>query len=396
MKKTLVLLTIILSTVVARSQSVWTVCNSPLTEKLQSVFMPEANKVLIGGKSGTLLMSTDYGTTFTTIPLGITDDINAIYFFNSQNGIMLLGDHFMKTTNGGANWNQISEVPGKAKGFSFINQDTGYVACDFGLAYSTTNGGSSWNTLITGVTERLETAFFKNYSEGFFGGRNQTSLKTTDHGNSFTTNVIPANGDVKDIQFINSTNGYTCGDNGEVLFTSDGGSTWNALSTPRNDVDMNALHFTDQSNGWSSGEAGTMFHTTNGGSNWVLDVSNTTKEINNVHLFDNLHGFAVCDSGTIIRLGNGSVSVGNIPANNSSNLNIFPNPAENNFTVSGNNTGPDSQLSIYDVTGKVVYSCKLSAPAINLNAESISLTSGIYMCKLESGKVSSTVRLIIK
>lgn len=396
MKKTLVLSIILLSAIVARAQSVWTVCNSPVTEKLQSVFMPEANKVLIGGKSGTLLMSTDYGTTFTTIPLGITDDINAIYFFNSQNGIMLLGDHFMKTTNGGSNWTHISEVPGKAKGFSFISQDTGYVACDFGLAFSTTNGGTSWNALTTGVTERLETAFFKNYSEGFFGGRNETSLRTTDHGSSFTTNVIPANGDVKDIQFINSTNGYTCGDNGEVLFTSDGGSSWNALSTPRNNVDMDALHFTDQLNGWCSGEAGTMFHTMNGGTNWVLDVSNTTREINNVHLFDDLHGFAVCDSGTIIRLGNGSVSVGSIATNNSVNLNVFPNPAENSFIISGSNIGTDSKLSILDVTGKLVFSCQMSSPAINLNAETISLTPGIYMCKLESAKSASTVRLIIK
>ena len=85
MKKALVLTTIMLSALITRSQSVLTVCNSPVTEKLQSVSMPDMNKVLVGGKSGLLLMSTDYGKTFTSINLVISDDVNALYFFNTQN-----------------------------------------------------------------------------------------------------------------------------------------------------------------------------------------------------------------------------------------------------------------------------------------------------------------------
>ncbi|MBK6987847.1 MAG: T9SS type A sorting domain-containing protein [Bacteroidetes bacterium] len=396
MKKALVLTTIMLSALITRSQSVWTVCNSPVTEKLQSVSMPDMNKVLVGGKSGLLLMSTDYGNTFTSINLGISDDVNALYFFNTQNGIMLLGDHFMRTSDGGNNWTLISDVPGKPKGFFFTSQDTGYVACDFGLTFSTTNGGNSWNALTTGVTERLEAVYFKNYSEGFLGGRNQASLQTSNNGNSFTSNVIPANGDIKDIQFVSNTNGYTCGDNSEILFTSNGGLSWSPQSAPLNNVDMDALHFVDANNGWSSGEVGAMFHTTDGGNNWFLDVTNTSREINNVHLFDNLHGFAVCDSGTIIRLGNGSVSIDDQSLNNTSQLSVYPNPATNNFTFKSNNYGSESKISIMDVTGKTVYTCAMVNSSLAINTESIQLSPGIYMCKLESKNSSNTVRLIVK
>src|SRR6185436_10000352 len=256
MKKVIISLAMLIASHVMKAQSTWIVCNSPTITKLESVWMPDINKVLVGGDNGTLFMSTDYGVTFTPIALGSTEDINALYFFNSSHGIMLLGSNFLESTDGGSNWNFISNVPGDAKSFYFLNQDTGFVGCDFGVALSTYNGGITWNTLTTGVSERLDAVFFKHIGDGFFGGRNNTSLRTFNQGQSFTTNVIPANGDVKDIQFVNATNGFSCGDNGEVLFTSDGGNTWLAQTTPNTNTDMNALHFTDALNGWCSGEAG--------------------------------------------------------------------------------------------------------------------------------------------
>jgi photosystem II stability/assembly factor-like uncharacterized protein len=71
------------------AQSTWTLCNSPTNADLESVFMPEANKVLIGGESGVLLMSTDFGNTFSSISLESTDDIEALYFFTEVSHIVI-------------------------------------------------------------------------------------------------------------------------------------------------------------------------------------------------------------------------------------------------------------------------------------------------------------------
>jgi len=396
MKNSLLIATMVISTFAINAQTEWAVCNSPTTANLQAVFMPEANKVLIGGESGTLLMSTNQGSTFNFISLNSSEDIHAIYFFNSLNGIMLLGSDFMKSFDGGYTWNFISGVPGNAKGFYFLNPDTGFVACDLGEAYSTYNGGQSWNFLSTGITERLDAVYFKNINDGFFGGRNSTSLRTMDQGQSFSTDVIPANGDIKDIQFVNETFGYSCGDNGEVLFTDDGGNTWNQQITPSNNPDMNALHFTDALNGWCSGEAGNIFHTITGGTTWFNDMSNTLDEISNIHLIDNTQGFAVGDNGTIIRLGELATAINEESPENSLPLKVYPNPASGEFTVSSSSFNIGDEISVLDISGKEILKTKMDQANIQFNSETLNLVPGMYLCKIVSEGNIHTVKLLIQ
>ncbi len=387
---------LLISVISGNAQSEWTICTSPVTVNLQAVYMPQANTVLIGGDGGTLLMSTDLGNSFTTIALDSFEDIHAIYFFNPLNGIMLLGSDFMKSTDGGLTWNFISEVPGNAKAFHFISPDAGFVACDDGEAYSTNDGGMTWNFLETGATERLEAVFFNNINDGYFGGRNQTSLHTDNGGQSFTQNVIPANGDVKDIQFVNPTTGFTCGDNGEVLFTSDGGATWIAQITPDNGPDMNALHFTDEMNGWCTGEGGTIFHTTDGGNSWFNDISNTTDEISNIHLFDNFHGFAVGDNGRILRLGDLATAVNEVIPGKKEELIIYPNPSSGIFNINSPEFTTADILSITDITGKEVFRSGILKENMQFNAGNLALVPGIYFCRIESKSQVQTGKLVIK
>ncbi len=399
MKKIIPGFAMLLLTHVLNAQSTWIVCNSPTTTKLESVWMPDVNKVIAGGDNGALYMSTDYGATFNPIATGTNEDINALYFFNPVDGIMLLGSNFMKSSDGGATWNNVSNIPGDAKSFYFLNPDTGFVGGDLGAAFSTYDGGITWNILATGVTERLDAVFFRQLGDGFFGGRNNTSLRTFDQGQTFATNVIPANGDVKDIQFVNVNNGFSCGDNGEVLFTGDGGNTWVAQSTPNNNTDMNALHFTDPLYGWCSGEAGVMFHTSDGGITWVSDITNTVNEINNVHLFDSSHGFAVCDNGTIIRLGSGATSIAE-NQNQQIKFQLSPNPFSGqsvlSFQLEKNET---LEITVYDMTGrkfneipKQVYNRGTHQVKINPGQ----IPAGMYECRIKTSGQITSIKMFVR
>lgn len=395
MKVSLLLLAILFQVFAVNAQSTWTLCNSPTTEDLESVFMPEPNKVLIGGNSGVLLISTDFGSTFSSVSLGSTDDIDALYFFNSTDGIMLLGNKFMKSADGGLTWTFVSNIPGNAKAFHFINDTVGYIACDLGLAFRTTNGGLSWSSLVTGITERLEAVWFKTAADGFFGGRNSTSLHTLNQGSSFTSNVIPANGDIKDIQFVNATNGYSCGDNGEVLFTLNGGTSWVQQTTPNTNVDMQALHFVDNQNGWCSGEDGVMIHTSNGGTNWLSDITNTNQSINNVHFFDNNQGFGVADNGVIIRRGTGTVSVDERNSDELEILQIYPNPTSGSFTIQWDDKSREIPLQIRDLAGNLIQEIILSNPLTTMDARELKLAPGLYFCQLQSAQYSKPLRLLV-
>ncbi len=399
MKTTILILSLMIAVNAVESQSTWTVCNSPTTQKLLSVFMPGQSKVLAGSTNGILLMSTDYGQTFSTIPLGIVEDIHDICFFNSQNGRMLLGNNFMKTADGGLTWNIVSEIPGNPKAMHFLNPDTGFVACDLGMAFSTFNGGILWNSLVTGVTDRLEAVNFKNIGDGFWGGRNGASLRTFNQGLGFSTGVIPANGDIKDIQFVNSINGYSCGDNGEILFTGDGGNTWSAQQTPSTEPGMNALHFPDPLNGWCSGEAGTIFHTSDGGNTWLVDLSGTQFELNNIHLFDNGHGFAVGDNGTVLRLGSGLTAI-NETETVLESFAIYPNPAHSATTITFSLSIPaDITITLSDMLRNQIKTIPsgITRPGIHSLALNCSdLNDGIYFYTLNvGGRIQKTGKLIV-
>lgn len=74
------------------------------------------------------------------------------------------------------------------------------------------------------------------------------------------------------------------------------------------------------------------------------------------------------------------------------NAKIFPNPASNEFTISNLESG--TQLSILDMTGKVVH-----AELINSNNHVISvanLANGVYIVKLEINGITSQKKLVVK
>lgn len=77
-------------------------------------------------------------------------------------------------------------------------------------------------------------------------------------------------------------------------------------------------------------------------------------------------------------------------------LNVFPNPAKENVTISmDKGQAVINQVTVFDITGKVVLTQNTSAHQVNLNTEN--LTKGIYLVnvKLANG-ASATKRLAIQ
>ena len=46
----------------------------------------------------------------------------------------------------------------------FIDQNTGWIACDEGFVLTSNDGGESWNEISTGITQTLRSIFFINSS----------------------------------------------------------------------------------------------------------------------------------------------------------------------------------------------------------------------------------------
>ena len=76
------------------------------------------------------------------------------------------------------------------------------------------------------------------------------------------------------------------------------------------------------------------------------------------------------------------------------NIRIYPNPTKNSqFTISLRNSAPGSQVEIYNLQGKLVYSLSLTKPESEINT---GLFEGIYVLKIINGQNLSVQKLIIK
>ena len=73
---------------------------------------------------------------------------------------------------------------------------------------------------------------------------------------------------------------------------------------------------------------------------------------------------------------------------------LYPNPTPNYFTIELINDYKNVTVTIYDLTGKLIYSkFLLSSTNINLNASDF--TSGIYLVQIQTDKSIQTKRLSV-
>ncbi len=76
----------------------------------------------------------------------------------------------------------------------------------------------------------------------------------------------------------------------------------------------------------------------------------------------------------------------------SSSFQLHPNPTDTGYVnISSNTTGPKN-ITIFDVLGKQVMKTTLTSQRLDVS----SLRSGIYILKIEEGRKSATLKLIIK
>ncbi|MBN2173895.1 MAG: T9SS type A sorting domain-containing protein [Bacteroidales bacterium] len=83
-------------------------------------------------------------------------------------------------------------------------------------------------------------------------------------------------------------------------------------------LDLNSVHFLNSNSGYAVGNSGIILKTIDGGSNWTLLGSGTSQDLQSVYFCDLLTGFSVGDLGTILKTANGGASW--------SMVNVNPNP----------------------------------------------------------------------
>ncbi|MHB0914199.1 MAG: WD40/YVTN/BNR-like repeat-containing protein [Thermoleophilia bacterium] len=215
------------------------------------------------GQGGTIIKTTDGGTTWSAQNSGTTYNVTGVDFVDSNTGWAVgnLGEFtsfVIKTTDGGATWNPqtLSGTFSSAvlEDVDFVSSSRG-VTVGNGKVYYTTNGGATWNQVTNGsgagqvsASHYLLRVQMVDASVGYAVGQTGVIYKTTNGGSQWNLQASGVTSDLKGLYFKDTEDGVVVGSaagSGRVLKTDDGGATWTAnntgsapIATPLNDVAM--------------------------------------------------------------------------------------------------------------------------------------------------------------
>jgi photosystem II stability/assembly factor-like uncharacterized protein len=161
------------------SGSTWTSITPVTTQNLNSVWFADSNKGCACGATGTVIRTTDGGATWKNVINSFTTNLFGITFPTPSTGYMCgAKGAFFKSTDTGATWISMkTSDTNNLKGVYFINADTGYVVGTGGLIMQTMNGGTSWTTMVSGTTVTLNSIHFPTPTCGWAVGDSGVILK---------------------------------------------------------------------------------------------------------------------------------------------------------------------------------------------------------------------------
>ena len=384
MKKRLLTVCSIMTLIAAHSLSLsaqWVNQTSGTTAKLRAVQFLDASNGYAGGNAGTVLKTTNGGTTWTNVSIpGVTAPVMDISFVNATTGWAAIGDTsgfssgIWKTSNGGTSWtSQTSGSTTSRLCISFVSDQIGWASgADVPIKFNhTTNGGTSYTiqpvSNIYGWVYALDAVDANTVYTAMPVQFTQSGLvaKSTNGGSTWTAvwgdggsgsgspgNKIPY---LYAMDFVNASTGYVVGFTGSIHATTNGGTSWTTQSSNTTEH-LDGVSFATSTTGFICGRNGTIRSTTNGGTAWTTETSGVTVNLQDVSAVigsASTIAWAVGDNGTILK---GTAPLGISEASSAELINVYPNPSHDYASIevpAAHNLSGNS-LKVYDVLGRDV------------------------------------------
>lgn len=289
------------------SPSGWFLQEAPTAAALNNVHAFNAQMAIAAGEFGTIIRTTDGGSTWETVPVATTEPLFGLSFVNANTGWAVgANSAVLKTTDGGMTWTQQTvSVMTHFREVCFVDENTGWVAGGpvggeevDPVILKTTDGGETWETQDNDFTVR--TMYFVNASHGFVAG-GADFMRTTDGGESWETYDPGPPSWFGSVVFADELKGWIAGGQGFVATTADGGVNWESLDsgTGRN---ITELYFLNAENGYYvARNPGTIAVTTDGGHTWRFQTDPSDLNPSDISFADTDTGWICGLSGLILK-----------------------------------------------------------------------------------------------
>ena len=355
----------------------WVVQPSGTTATLYTVKAVSNLVAWAAGTGGVVLRTTNGGANWTNVtgaPIGTADiytlealDANTAFVSTSPSGT-----NIYRTTNGGASWALVFNEPNAAAfidGIRMQNATTGFAMGDplggTWMVLRTTNGGASWARITTEPPQVGSEAGWNNSyvligNTMWFGTNSSKVYRSTDAGatwGSAPTTSVNSFG----LHFNDLNSGMAGFAGGVTNRSTNGGTSWAAVASAGTGQ-VSGVGGVSGAEFWAVA-ATSVYYTSNGGTSWTNAAPNgypgtqALWAISMTSASNNTYGWAVGAVGTIVRYRRTTTGVENpegIPTVYALNQN-FPNPFNPSTTIRF--ALPEEatvSLKVYNVLGQEV------------------------------------------
>ncbi len=265
--------------------SSWVAESSHTGNALNSVYFKDNNTGFAVGSRGAVVSTTDGGTTWTPSTVG-NDPLNYVQFpSNGQVGYIGVGPaasaaKVLKTTDGGTNWTPITVggVADWSTSCAFATDSQGLVVGRAGMVYGTTNGLDSAKVQEPNTEANMVAAAFSptDANKGYLVGNDSNGgvvRYTTAFGQpGWDTVVCPPVTALYAVDMPAADTAYFSGDSGFIGVSAASIVIWR--TTTSTSVRIRGLCFpAGADTGYAVGFAGTILKTTDAGAPWKPAVA---------------------------------------------------------------------------------------------------------------------------
>ncbi len=263
------------------------------------------NFIVIVGKDGIIIESTNFGETWEIVNSGSSTNIWGVSMINDSTCYVCTNDGiFLRTADAGKTWLSNSiDYKLTYWDLNFIDSTLGFVSCSNGMILKTQNGGLDWEANWTGDFYSLYSIEILSNGNIITAGLSGQIYYSTDHGNSFAPAEVPINFSIEDLAFSNPNNGIAIGQvtaTSAILKTTNGGVNWNLV---KQDMGKLNIFFVSDSIGYNVGADLKIYKTVDQGETWKREFLND--DLYDIDFVSETTGY-ICSSELYITTNGGS------------------------------------------------------------------------------------------
>ncbi len=228
-----------------------------------------------------------------------------VKFIDSQTGFLIDIFTFLKTTNGGEDWEKKIKVPvgqNSLTKFEIFSDGSGLLIFANGEYWKTYDYGETWSKYTLPIPDYFHYLFALDANRFWLMSQTKNIiLYTTNGGDNWDSTLINYFDNfsyITAIFFIDSLKGFITTDKGFILQTNDGGKNWIQKDIGL-DKFLNTIYFYNNYLGWVGGFDGTISRTIDAGENWLKISFPVDEAIHKIFFLNDKEGwvFTIVGSG---------------------------------------------------------------------------------------------------